>query len=220
MSDFEKGLIEYLDEPTFLFDLQQGTDKWLNARLGRITGTSIHSLLVNGKTENGLGAGAITEMYRVINELITGELADDFGGNKYTNFGNEYEPEAADEYENKNFVTLKKVGFVSRGKWLGCSPDRLIPEMLKGVEIKCKPKEHARIFDVNQYDEKDYIQAQYCMWITGYTSWDLIYFNPFYPEKSRLVEFNLTPDDALHLRFQAKTKAFINEVETKLEKYK
>jgi len=206
--------------PTFHFDLQQGTDEWQQIRLGKITGTSIQPLLVAGKGAGGFGTGAFTEMYRIIHERVTGELYDSFAGNQYTEFGNENEYEASLYYDEINFTSLQSIGFVSLNEWVGCSPDRLLPDIKKGVEIKCLPKEHARIFDTKECIDKHYFQCQFCLYVTKYDSWDLVYFHPDYPVKSKMVTFEIMPNLELHTTFQDRIEAFKLLCETKIDQYK
>ena len=72
-------------------DVEQGTPEWLALRLGIVTCSELDSLLVNGKGEAGLGAGAFTYMDTLIGERITGEAADPFMGNRHTERGHELE---------------------------------------------------------------------------------------------------------------------------------
>lgn len=61
-------------------------------RLGIVTCSELDTLLVNGKGEVGLGAGAqFTYMDTLIGERITGEAADPFTGNRHTERGHELE---------------------------------------------------------------------------------------------------------------------------------
>ena len=53
-------------------NVEQGTPEWLALRLGIVTCSELDSLLVNGKGEAGLGAGAFTYMDTLIGERITG----------------------------------------------------------------------------------------------------------------------------------------------------
>ena len=192
----------------FYFDIEQGTDEWRELRAGKITASVAKTFLVKGKLEGGFGTGAITELYRMLEERLTGVPRESFGGNKATDWGHTYEDEAAEYYEMKNFILTSKIGFIEKDKFIGASPDRVMPKIKKGLEIKCFPKEHMRIADTKEYGKGEYIQCQFNLWVSGYESWDLVYYHPNLPEKSKLIEFNFKPDKEMFEIFKEKTELF------------
>ena len=119
----------------FYFDLIQNTDEWGAIRAGKITASSFKTFLVKGSGENGFGTGAFTEIYKIVEGRITGEQRPGFS-NGATDYGHANEDNAAEAYEIAHFIRTKAVGFVEKNEWIGCSPDRLIPEIKKGLEIK------------------------------------------------------------------------------------
>lgn len=93
-------------------DVEQGTQEWLDLRLGIVTCSELDCLLVNGKGEAGFGAGAFTYMNTLIGERITGEAADPFQGNRHTERGYEYEGTARVLYQAQADVTTHQVGII------------------------------------------------------------------------------------------------------------
>lgn len=207
-------MIEYYDSPVFHESIVQGSEEWHNIRKGKITGSVVKTLLVNGKQEGGFGTGAITEMYKIIEERYTGEIRESFS-NKATDHGHQYEDEAAEVYELENFVVTDTIGFVQNSKQTGCSPDRIIPEYVKGLEIKCFPTKHAEIYDTKQHGKPEYIQCQYNLWVTGYKEWDLWYYHPHLPP----VKFTFRPDMNMFKEFETRLLTFETLVKQKLQKY-
>lgn len=202
----------------FHWDIVQGTDEWIEVRAGKITGSVAKTFLVDGKSEGGFGAGAITEMYKMMEERLTGVPREHFGGNKATDWGHTYEPEAAEYYENKHFIKLKSIGFVEKNKDQGASPDRLIPSQKKGIEIKCFPIEHIKIADTKKYGKSEYIQCQYNLWCTGYKSWDLIYYHPNMPTKIKMIEFTFYPDKVMFSQFDERCLMFKRILDARVKK--
>lgn len=206
-------------KPIFHWDIIQGTDEWREVRAGKITASVAKTFLVKGKGEGGFGTGAITEMYKMMEERLTGVPREHFGGSKATEWGNTYEPEAAEYYENKHFIKLKSIGFVTRNKDQGASPDRLIPSLRKGVEIKCFPVKHIQIADTRTYGQDEYVQCQYNLWCSKYENWDLAYYHPNMPEKLKMIEFTFPPDKMLFAQFDERCLMFKSIIDAKVKKY-
>lgn len=202
------------------WDIVQGSEEWFKLRCGRITGSVADTFLVNGRSENGFGAGAMTELYRIVEEQLTGEPRITFSGNSATEWGNENEDRAIAFYENSRFITVKSAGFIEKNKYVGASPDGMMPDIKKGLEVKCRPKNHLELVDKGEYYDKDYIQCQFNLWCSGYESWDLIYFHPNLPQKSKSKVFTFKPDKKLFDTFEERTSKFIEMIESRIKNLK
>lgn len=193
-----------------ILNCEQGTQEWLNARLGIITASNAELLLVNGKGENGLGAGLKTYLYGLIAERFTGALDDEFTGNLYTERGHELEPIVSDYYEGMGYSKgepITQVGIILNhaelvGYDVGASPDRLIGEK-GGLEIKTrKGKLQACLLDTDDISKDHLAQVQFSLWVTGRDWWDYISFSegmPFYIKR-------FEPDLEMHKTFETKAK--------------
>jgi len=165
-------------EITYHYDIIQNTQEWHEMRAGRIGGTSASTLLVKGKSEDGLGAGAYTMMYQKVHELLNGvedvvELKNDAQQR-----GHDLEPIAKKRYEEITNNVINDVGYISQGILFGCSPDGLVGDD-GGVEIKCPMgKEYVRYMTTMDIDKSYFAQVQWCLYITGRSWWDFIYFHP------------------------------------------
>jgi len=200
-------------------DLIQGTDEWLAVRAGKITSTAGKPLLQVGKEEMGFGKGAITELYKILDERLSGEPRDSFGGSKATEFGHESEGLGRLEYERRNFVKVEEVGFISKTDFIGTSPDGIMEKMKRGFEGKSLPVEHIRIKDTNKPVDAHVFQCQWNLWCTGWDDWDLVYHSPRLPKSCNYVEFNLKPDLALHAKLDEVTSKFIILLDDKFIKH-
>ena len=114
-------------------DIEQGSQEWLNMRLGLITCSEI-------KTIRADGAGAQTYINGLAYERITGESSAVFSGNLWTERGHELEPVAREAYERKTGFKVEQVSFI-KNLGFGYSPDGVVGD--NGlIEIKTKqPKD-------------------------------------------------------------------------------
>lgn len=185
----------------FHWDLIQNTEEWGEMRAGKMTASAFKTFLVNGKGENGFGTGAFTELYKLVEGRITGETRPGFS-NAATDSGHANEPLAAEAYEIAHFRRTKTCGFIEKDDWIGASPDRMMPEIEKGLEIKCFPVKHIVILDSQQYGKDEYTQCQFSLWCSGYKSWDLWYWHPVLAP----VLFTFKPDKLMFEKFEEKSK--------------
>lgn len=118
-------------------NIDQGSQEWLDLRLGLITCSEI-------KTIRADGAGAQTYINGLAYERITGELSSVFAGNAWTERGHELEPIARELYQSKTGLEVEEVSFI-RNLGFGYSPDGLVGgDGL--IEIKAKqPKDQIAI---------------------------------------------------------------------------
>ncbi len=158
-------------------DVEQGTLKWMQARLGMPT-ASQYDRLLTPKTRKPSGGRA---KYRaeLLAEWLLGQPTD-WGSTNWTERGTDMEAEARRDYEFQNDVEVQQVGFITRddGK-TGGSPDGLIGD--DGIlEIKC-PNATQHV----QYmlgDDPDYIgQCQGLMYLTGREWVHILSYNPELP---------------------------------------
>lgn len=125
-----------------IVDCEQGSDEWLQARLGIVTASELDSL-ITPLWKPRTGEGVQTYLATKIAERWRGQPLTDFHGGSMEQ-GSLREDEARAWYELDQNVTVRKVGFIlsDDGK-LGGSPDGLLEG--GGIEIKCpEPHTHVR----------------------------------------------------------------------------
>ena len=200
--------------------IEQGSDEWLQLRAGRIGGTSCAALLVNGRDETGLGAGAKTLVYKKAAEHITGP--EESYINDAMARGIALEPVARRRYEDKEFTTVVEVGYISRGQFLGVSPDGVIGiqgrhKIRGGIEIKCPgPDEFVRYMDTRVIKKEYYYQCQWAMYLTGAAWWDFVYFHPGFGSADMIVERQF-PDEKTFGIWDAKIPVYEAEIKRVLD---
>lgn len=122
-----------------IFDwIEQGTDEWLELRLGVPTASVFSIIMAEGR--DGNPSKTRTElMYKLAGEILTGRPAEGKIITAAMERGSLMEQDAREYYERTNFVDVRQVGFVRRrlpsGRYAGWSPDGLIGDR-KGLEIK------------------------------------------------------------------------------------
>jgi putative phage-type endonuclease len=114
-------------------ELQQGSDDWFNARVGRVTASNVGAIL---------GLSPFRKRQDVMRSMVRewhGALSE-FVGNVATEYGSMNEHLARTDYQLKTGNIVETVGFYPFYEWAGASPDGLIdrsPEFSKIVEFKC-----------------------------------------------------------------------------------
>lgn len=198
-------------KPTYYREIQQGSEEWLQIRAGRITGTDAATLLVNGKSANGLGTGAMGLLYKKAAEFVTGPEESGFV-NYAMQRGTELEPYARAEYETRTWNHVEQVGFVSVGEYFGVSPDGLVG--YDGIiEIKCPMgAEFVRFVDTKEIPEAHIAQMQWALFLTGRKWCDYVVFNPDF-EPAALHVVRVHPATEYSGRFMDKITVWVQELE-------
>lgn len=161
-----------------VYDVEQGTQEWLDLRLGIITASNAQKLLVSGKSKEyaPFGDGAITYMIEKITEQYTGVSQSSFDGNEHTERGHELEPVIAEyylagDYNKGESIELAGIG-INHG--VGASPDRLVG-LNGGLEIKAPLAKNVMELHIRENIKKDYLtQCQCNMWVWEREWWDFM----------------------------------------------
>ena len=159
-------------------DCEQGTEEWLAARCGIPTATGISNIV----TPTGKKSGSyLPYLAELIAESIEG-LKENYKSEDMAR-GNELEPfaRAAYEFETGNAVVQVGGVYLNADKDLMISPDGLIPNLRKGLEIKCpQMKTHIKYLLQGGVPQEYLIQVQSALWATGYETWDFVSYCPEY----------------------------------------
>lgn len=189
-------------------DCEQGSEEWLQARLGIPTATGFENIV----TATGKKSSAqIKYMAELIEESIIG-LQDESFKSRFMERGNQLEPLARSAYEFITGNAVTQVGgvYLDENKEVMVSPDGLIPELKKGLEIKCpKMSTHIRYLLEGGVPSEYIIQVQANLWVTGYDTWDFVSYCPEY-QKQPLYIFTTHRDQALMSAFDKLIPQFLN----------
>ena len=149
------------------------------SRLGMITGSRFNQIK-RDRSGKGWSETALSYMYDIIGEHITGIPASEFTGNKATEWGQAWEDAAINEY-CRQFRRKVERGTFCRAKGfrlVGCTPDGLSSTI--GLEVKCplSYKNHIRTVISEQVPAEYVDQVNGHMLCTGRKRCVFVSFDP------------------------------------------
>ena len=187
-------------------DCEQGSEEWLAARLGIPTATGFENIVTaTGKKS----ASYIKYMAELIEESILG--GGDTFKSGFMERGIQLDPQARAAYEFLTGNVVIPVGcvYLNEDREVMVSPDGLIPELKKGLEIKCpKMSTHIRYLLEGGLPSEYVIQVQANLWVTGYETWDFVSYCPEY-QKQTLYLFTAARDEKLMKAFDEHIPQFV-----------
>lgn len=166
--------------PNYRFDIEQQTDAWFEAKLGKFSGSDFHIMLGNSQAKKDF-------MWEKFSEIKYQDSDKEDFSTYYMERGKVLEHEARRMYNVTKEIVVKEVGLVEDdGEFAGyavCSPDGLVGD--DGIiEIKClSAKFHEQytnpISDKYEYIKPEYrTQVQYNLLITDRKWCDFVYYHP------------------------------------------
>lgn len=195
--------------------VEQGTDEWLEARLGRATASEFKNVITKIKT----GEAAARRNYKVqlVLERINGKRAERFK-TAAMEWGNETEELAATEYMLKTGNIVETCGiFLHNERMIGDSPDRLV-DTDGTVEIKCfNSANHLEALKQNKMPKEHMPQVQGHMWMTNRKWCDFVSFDPDFPADAQLFIQRIYRDEDYIAMLQEELDQFLDEVDAEVE---
>ena len=161
-----------------IIEHEQGTQEWLQARLGCPSGSGFSKLITSaGKPSTS----AETYINELIAEAVIGETTP-MENTPWMQRGTELEPFARLNYELENDVEVEQIGFCMHDSLkCGVSPDGLVG-LSGGIEIKCpKPSTHIAYLRAGKLPTTYKAQVMGCLWITEREWWDFMSYHPQLP---------------------------------------
>lgn len=195
-------------------DFPQGSEEWFAIRCGKATASEFSSILARGK-----GLTRATYLRRLVAERLTGKPVETYR-NAHMDRGAQQEPLARMAYELATDNMLRQVGFVAHDKLAaGCSPDGLLIDGRRGVEIKCVlPTVQVETVLSGEVPGEHKAQIQGGMWITGYEEWDFCSYSPDMPEHLRTYVVTVKRDEEYIESLEAEVRKFLGEVDATIAK--
>jgi putative phage-type endonuclease len=196
--------------------IEQRSDDWFAARLGKVTASSLHKVLA--KTKTGYGADRGNYMTQLVLERVTGNKADSFSS-AAMQWGVDQEPFARAAYETTQDVMVEETGFIQHPtiEMAGASPDGLVGDDGM-VEIKCPESKTALEcwLSDNPVESKYFAQMQWQMRCADRSWCDYVVFDPRMPAKAQLFVKRVERDDAWLETTEAEVIKFLAEVDAKV----
>lgn len=194
--------------------MEQGTEEWFAARLGRVTASRVNDIVARTKT--GYSASRDNYLAQLVCERLTGK-----GAESYTNaamaHGTETEPLARAAYEMKNSVLVDEIGFVQHPTLMaGASPDGLVGQ--DGlIEIKCpQTNTHIETLLSGKIPNKHKAQMTWQMICTGRKWCDFISFDPRLPQELQMFVQRYPYDAEYANKLETEVLLFLAEVDVTL----
>jgi putative phage-type endonuclease len=201
-----------------VLDIEQGTEAWHAARLGRVTASRVADIVARTKT--GYSASRAGYMAELICERLTGKPAASQYVNADMQRGNDLEPIARALYEVTHDKSVQQVGFVPHPvlEWAGASPDGLVDE--EGVlEIKApRPHVHLDYLETGSAPTQYRPQMAWQCICTGRTWADFVSYCEPMPDDLQLFVVRFTPEPAYLQEVEAEVVKFLEETEARLAK--
>lgn len=196
--------------------MEQRTDEWFRARLGKVTASKVADVVA--KTKSGYAASRANYMAQLVAERLTGQPGESFT-NAAMQWGVDNEAEARSAYCFRSDVDVSEIAFVDHPtiSMTGASPDGLIG--LDGlVEIKCpNTATHLDTLIGQKVPGKYITQMQWQMACTERRWCDFASYDPRLPEAMRLFVQRVQRDDALIAELENEVSSFLNELDAKIE---
>jgi len=132
------GVLERPATLKYHANLEQGSDEWLQARLGLLTASEMKLIITPNKLSYASNDKEKSHLYEILSQRITGYVEPQYVSDDMLR-GMVDEVEARQIY-NQNYAETKQIGFVTNSRWgftLGYSPDALVGD--EGL-LECKSR--------------------------------------------------------------------------------
>lgn len=195
----------------------QGSQEWLNDRLGHASASRFADILA--MSAKGVPLKAREDyMMQLVTERLYGRPTDS-ASSQAMQWGKDSEPLARAAYEIATGDIVSESDFIKHPTipFVGCSPDGLIgPD--GGYESKCPATSRIHVTTWRDGMPKEHIaQVQGCMWVTGRKYWQFVSYDPRASEQLRLYVQRIERDEAYIKTLETEVLKFLVEVEAQIE---
>ena len=198
--------------------MEQRSQEWYAARLGKVTASKVADVV--SRTRTGYAASRANYMAQLVCERLTGKPTEGFS-NAAMEWGVEQEAAARDAYSARVGELVTEVGFIDHPaiKMAGASPDGIVGAGI--VEIKC-PSTATHIEDlfVREPPQKYFYQMQWQMACTGADWCDWVSYDPRMPENLQLLVVRIPRDTDCIMVLEKEVSEFLAELDVKVAKLK
>ncbi len=168
----------------------QRTEAWKEQRLGKVTASKCKIWMSKGrKKDEEFGQTALTYLYGVLAEILTGSHHEVFG--VAIDWGEAEEGQAIERYIEKTGNQVRRIGYVEyqADELFGGSPDGLIePDGM--LEVKCpfNPANHVQtLITKDIYNEDHRMQIQANLLFTDRKWCDYVTYDPRIFDKDKNI---------------------------------
>jgi putative phage-type endonuclease len=197
--------------------IEQRTEEWFAARLGKVTASKVADVMA--KTKTGYSATREVYMTQLVCERLSGQKAESFT-NAAIQHGIDTEPLARSAYEAYADVMVEEVGFVPHPKitMAGASPDGLVG-LFGMLEIKApQTNTHVDTLLTEVIPTKYYAQMQFQMACAQRQWCDFVSFDPRIRQDLQLFVKRVEFDAAYVAMLEEEVNLFLKELDNKVTK--
>lgn len=215
-----KNLIELREKCSEIlgFDLskvEQGTENWFISKSGVVSASNAHYLLMGRKT-----AGRATYMDSLISQIATGMIPEEIKAAPLQ-WGKDYEEDARDAYSAATFEAIEEESFIYQDTNMraGISPDGLIVDEDKGLELKCpwSSKVWCAFAGRGEIKKEEIAQVQFSLFITGFKSWGFAKYDPRNVNCKKLHYVEIFRDEDMIAKLEKGLAEFIEDMDKALD---
>ena len=197
--------------------MQQGSEEWRMARVGRVTASRVHDIVAVTRS-GGYTAGRKNYLSALVWERLTGKPKATYQSAAMA-YGTECEPEARFAYALKQGVEIEEVGFITHPTidMAGASPDGLVG--VEGLcEIKC-PQDSAHLdrWLGAKIDPSYMDQMMFQMACTGRQWCDFVSFDNRLPEPMQMSIYRVKRDDKAIAKLEEEVVQFLADLDGTVE---
>lgn len=160
-------------------DTPQNTDEWMDARIGKFTGSNALKLLKYGRSDRAKAQRS------------------SFTGNYWTKRAHQLEPQAIEAYSEAKQVEVQRPGFLTNDDFPDClySPDGIVPDMCALLEVKAFKEERHMSINRRNIPAEILAQVHFGKIIGEFNKMVLILFNPDVENIRRSLKIINVPTD-------------------------
>lgn len=196
-----------------VLDLEQRTEAWASARLGRVTASRAGDMLA--KTSSGWAASRDKLLWQLVLERLTNRPQESGFVSAAMQRGQDLEPQAVAGYEALTGHLVRTCGFLKHDDLMaGASLDGYLGDFQVLVSIKCREaKAHAEHLLTGAIPKSAREQMRHELWLTGATDHHYVSWNPDFPEPLQLRVHVLKAKDLDIPGYNVEILKFLAEVE-------
>ena len=197
--------------------IEQRSEEWFAARLGKVTASKVADVMA--KTKTGYSATRETYMTQLVCERLSGQKAESFT-NAAIQHGIDTEPLARSAYEAYADVMVEEVGFMPHPKitMAGASPDGLVG-LFGMLEIKApQTNTHIDTLLTEVIPTKYYAQMQFQMACAQRQWCDYVSFDPRIRQDLQLFVKRVEFDASYVAMLEEEVIQFLKELDIKVNK--
>ncbi len=196
--------------------IEQRTDEWFAARLGKATASRFKDIIATTKS-GAAGAGRKNYRAELLIERLTGRKSERVKS-AAMEWGQDTEELAATTYMMRTGRIVDQVGFLQHD-WLaaGASPDGLVGDD-GTIEIKCfNTANHIEALKNNAMPPEHMPQVQGQLWIANRQWCDFISFDPELTDNAQIFIQRIPRDEIYIKNLELEVSMFLDEVDADIE---